>query len=202
MCIRDSDGSTVTFNINSGNQDIAAHTIAIAIADHHMNSREIIDHIISNSNFIDAFGYSNNLTKVVTIKDSDPDLAYEIVEMTKVNDFDIFVYYERSDKEAFVRQNVNYGSNIDPHLTIETATSSGGWKASIFSSSATIQKYYISRSAVQNYQDMSTSVIIRDSIRNSVTTIQDTTQLTTGHLYLYVEDSNGNTSSIKYTTIT
>ena len=190
------DESNVTFNVSG----ISDGTIKyLAIADHNLDSRQIIDKIIGNSDFDQDIKTTTTLQSVIVIDENNPGLTFRSVDLNKVNDFDIFVYDFKN--RAVGRENLNAGSNVGPYIHIETSTSDGQLVASAFSAYANLSKYYVYMSdqdeATENQLVNIGSLYFINGVRNSVVNItQALSTPTSGYIHVMLEDANGDRSSV------
>ena len=173
----------------------------LAIADDNLDARQIIDKfiIIEDTSFTTAVLNSASLDKVVTVSRTTPDLTFEVVDMSKVNDFDIFVYKQNGDNEYVGRANVNGGSNVGPHVHIDISDSI--LTATAFSAYANLSKYYVFVDTTSQTYDSDT--VIRNGntnfvsgVKNSVVTLDNISYSTNDYVYIVVEDANADRSSV------
>ena len=216
---------TVTQNTNSDGiiTDVTitdVHTTldwkAICIADNILNSREIIEKIISDSNLIHNASVSvlsTTLSNVITVDYSEPGLGYEISALSHVNNFDIFVYaYDDSLTEQIVRYNINSDSNVGPNININSIESNDTSSmyiidVNVFTSYSTMSKYYVYIDEIANQQNE--ALLISDGISRFVNNITNqVTNISTripydrfsgSNLYVHVmsEDVDGERSIIR-----
>jgi hypothetical protein len=208
------NGSNIGFDV--GVLDSTTVAKSICIADHNLNSRQIIDQIINgdDSKFTsaikDVVSGTNNISEyVVTIKQSDPGLEFEVKSVTSVNNFDVFVYASDGTNETISRSNVNADSNVGPYgvLLSSSYTVSGEIGAytisgSVFNAYSKISKYYVyaSYSQYETPESVKTNGVsefvnvIRNKVQSFTTTYNSSQNYS--YVHLLVEDEEGNLSNV------
>ena len=175
---------------------------AVCIADHNYNSRELIEKVINNSDLSSAvysFAESTSLTdepmlNVVVIKESTPDLVFDIKPINYVNSFDVFVYaYSSSYSLESVKRQSVVSSEV-PFVRVGNVSATQ-FSMSIFTPLNEVTKYYVysSTNATETVETMTTSgtSVAISVTRNQVKAFDDVSFTSSGYLHILVEDIQG-----------
>ena len=176
----------------------------VCIADHNYNSRELIEKVINNPDLSSAVSFSAESTSlsavisnVIVIKESTPDLVFDIKPFNYVNNFDVFVYAYSSSYslESVNRQSVV--SSTLPFVRVGNASTTE-FSMSIFTPLNEVAEYYAYSSTNANEDQQTikangTSIAISVT-RNQVKEFKDVSFAASGYLHILVEDIQGGVS--------